>query len=1113
MIEASVEAQSGPRDRVGEHAGCECPACPGRRTQRRTVLSSLAHIVMNAGARAAFRAGWLVFVVAGACSAPTALASAPDTTIRILDYFEDVSPWRALASDEVSATLHAAEGSDGKSICLQYDFNGVSGHAAIRRTLPLTFPDNYEFSFRMRGRSPVNDLEFKLIDDSGDNVWWVKRPKTQFSDEWQTVVYRKRHVDFAWGPRIDKVLRESKDIEFTLYADQGGRGEVCFDQLTFRALPLPPAEPPAPVATASSQRRNAEPALAVDGEPRSAWRSSAADGSPQWFTLDLGVARVFGGLSLRWLDGGHASAYEVQISDDGEQWRTARRVDGANGGSDAIHLPESEARYLRLRLVESSGEDFALAELELLPPMSANDFIARIAQQAPRGRYPRGFIGEQTYWTVVGLDGGRQTGLLSEDGAIEVARGGFSIEPFLVMDDDAVVSWADATITHALQDDYLPIPSVAWKVGELGLDITTFADGTRERSRLLARYTLHNDSELPRAITLALAVRPFQVNPPIQFLNTAGGISPIHALAYADADDAIVVDGKPRVHSLAAPDGFIASAFDAGMIQDRLAPAKRPDSDSVTDASGYASGALLYRIALAAGERRTVALSIPLTGKPVPVERDGAALAGWLDERQRAVADDWHAKLDRVGLTLPPAGKTLVDTLRTALAHVLISRHGVEIRPGTRSYGRSWIRDGAMTSEALLRLGHVDAATDFLEWYAPYQFKSGKVPCCVDHRGADPVPENDSHGELIHLIAEVWRYGRDRELLAAMWPHVDRAIAYMDELRLSERTPANREGMRRARYGLMPPSISHEGYSAKPAYSYWDDFWALTGYKHAVRLAEALGRDEDRARLARSRDQFHGDLIASIKASAQVHGIDFIPGAADLGDFDATSTTIALSPAGEQTHLPADQLRNTFERYWREFTARRDGRKDWDVYTPYELRNVSALMRLGWLDRAHEALAWFFTDRRPAAWNQWAEVVGREPRVPRFIGDMPHGWVASDYIRSMLDFFAYERDSDASIVIAAGVPETWLDGEGIVLENLRTPFGELSYTLKRAGDGLSLDVADGIALPPGGLVFGDPGLGGRALLDGQPIEATDGEFRIRALPARLRIGSGQRRED
>src|SRR4029079_16240171 len=136
------------------------------------------------------------------------------------------------------------------------------------------------------------------------------------------------------------------------------------------------------------------------------------------------------------------------------------------------------------------------------------------------------------------------------------------------------------------------------------------------------------------------------------------------------------------------------------------------------------------------------------------------------------------------------------------------------------------------------------------------------------------------------------------------------------------------------------------------------------------------------------------------RSAAQVHGIFYVPGAADLGDFDATSTTIALAPAGEEHTVPDDLLRATFERYWRNFTDRRDGKVSWDAYTPYELRVVGTFVRLGSRERAHELLDYFFRDQRPAAWNQWAEVVGREPRQPRFIGDMPNAWIASDYTRS-----------------------------------------------------------------------------------------------------------------
>src|SRR5262249_7617964 len=170
-------------------------------------------------------------------------------------------------------------------------------------------------------------------------------------------------------------------------------------------------------------------------------------------------------------------------------------------------------------------------------------------------------------------------------------------------------------------------------------------------------------------------------------------------------------------------------------------------------------------------------------------------------------------------------------------------------------------------------------------------------------------------------------------------------------------------------------------------------------------------------------------------------------GCAELGDFDATSTTIALSPAGEQSALPQDLLHNTFARYWTHFAQRRDGAIAWEDYTPYEWRTVSSFVRLGWRDRAQQAIDFFMHDRRPAEWNQWAEVVGHDPRETRFVGDMPHGWVASDFIRSILDLFAYERESDRALVIAAGIPAAWIDDKGVGVDRLRTPYGLLSYTL------------------------------------------------------------------
>src|SRR5438046_1433816 len=232
-----------------------------------------------------------------------------------------------------------------------------------------------------------------------------------------------------------------------------------------------------------------------------------------------------------------------------------------------------------------------------------------------------------------------------------------------------------------------------------------------------------------------------------------------------------------------------------------------------------------------------------------------------------------------------------------------------------------------------------------------------------------------------------------------MWPRVEGALRYQEQLRQSERTEVHRTADNAAIYGLLPASISHEGYSEKPMHSYWDDFWALKGYEGAIALASALDHRATAGHLEASREEFRRDLAASLRWTTTAHRISYLPGSAELGDFDPASSTIAFAPAGDIGVLPKELIQPTYERYWREFTARRDGGETWDAYTPYEIRTVGTFVRLGWRERAHELLSFFLSGRRPAAWHQWAEVIGREPRSPRFIGDMPHGWVASDFIR------------------------------------------------------------------------------------------------------------------
>ena len=1037
---------------------------------------------------------------------------------RVLDDFDDLSAWSIAATDDVKAALRASSGPNGNAACLDFDFGRVTGYVALRRKLPIEFPARYDLGFDVRGEMAPNALQVKFSDASGDNVWWAQRPEYRPPAQWQRLRLRQRQVDFAWGPTTDRVLRRTESVEFVVASGSGGgKGSVCFDRLTLRELAPAPAAAPVPLVRASSSRAGHVPFAGLAGAPDAAPTAAKGDG-PDWqpasrgdaqptLTIDYGSAQEFSALLLHWRPGAAASRYTIEQSDDGLAWRSLQRVERARGALQALWLGESEARFLRLRF-DRHAAPIALRGVELRNALSPNAFFTALAPRTPRGSYPRAYVGEQSYWTVLGVEGARVASLLSEDGVLEPLPGVGALEPLLVVDGQRL-AWSDAQIEHSLADGELPMPRVRWRAGDIELEIATFGDGTPDAAQVLASYRVRNRGARTHHVTLALAWRPFQANPPTQFLAHPGGASELRELAWDGR--ALQVNGTARLLPLTRPDAVRLEPLAAGPVPDWLAQTgvKREGAQRLIDPAGYASAALSYRLVLKPGDERTIGAALPISGAAKPPS------AAEFGQREAQAMRTWRERLGDVRLRGGDEVQEVSRTLRTALGHILVNRSGPAIQPGARAYARSWIRDGAMTSSALLRLGRDDVARDFLRWYAPFQFGNGKVPCCATERGADPVPENDSHGELAFAAADLWRYTHDVVLAAEMWPHVRAAVAHMETLRQSQRTDANRSGERAGYFGMMPPSISHEGYSDKAAYAYWDDHWAWIGYRSAVELAQGLGLADEAARIALQRDEFKRDLLASVEATAKRWNIDVLAGAADRGDFDPTSSTIALTPGGLLGTLPDALVRNTFDRYWRDFVKRRAddaaGIRHGDgAYTPYEWRSVGSFVRLGQRERALEALRYFFADRRPAGWRQWAEVVLRKEREPRFLGDMPHGWVASDQIRSVLDLFAYEHEGDRSLVLAAGVPMAWLQGEGVAIERLRTPYGPLSWqaraTAPAPGSAIEFEVQALRELPTGGLWLRGPWpASARVSIDGVPVAGSAESIRLPRTPVRLRI--------
>jgi hypothetical protein len=1035
-----------------------------------------------------------------------------------LDDFEQLTGWGALGSEGVQLQIAQDTGHTGMGMRVDFDFREGPGFIVVRKLFSISLPDNYAFSFYLRGEAPLNNVEFKLVDPSGQNVWWYRKRNYRLPTEWRKVTVKKRQLEFAWGPAGGGGIKQVGALEFALSVGSGGKGTVWIDGLNFEPLEPPSPYELTPTVSASMSLPAHPPESVFDRDPASSWKSGSL-AETQWLLIDFLKHREFGGLVVDWDPEDFATEYNVRVSNDGIEWTPAYSVTAGNGGRDYIPLPDAESRYLKLELVQSSrGQGYGIRAVTVKPyefSASPDQMFEAIARDAPRGAYPKYFYGEQTYWTVVGTGGddslgckGKQ-GLLNEEGMLEVDKSAFSIEPFLYVN-GRLVTWNDVETTQELERGYLPIPSVIWRYECLNLRVTALAAGEPGAASLYARYRIENTTADPQPILLFLAIRPFQVNPPWQSLNMFGGTTLINDL---DFDGHMVWVNEARaVVSLSTPERFGAATFAQGPLVDYLLEGRVPTRTTVSDPFGYASGALQYGLDLPPGGAQEVYLAIPFhdpKAAQITGELDQEPSTWWRQLFEEATRF-WEAKLERVDIHLPTGLENITNTVKSTVAYILINRDGHALQPGPRCYARSWIRDGALTSTALLEMGYPEEVRNFIRWYTRYQSEQGKIPCCVDRRGPDPTPEHDSPGEFIYLVMEYYRYTRDVGLLNEVWPNVVKVVEYIDTLRQQRMTEAFKAEDQRPFYGLVPESISHEGYSSGPVHSYWDDFWVLRGLKDAASMAAVVGDEERRARFAKMRDDFRNDLYESISRTLARHKISYLPGSVELGDFDPTSTAIAVIPGGEQHNLPEAALTRTFDQYTEFFIQRQKGEVAWNSYTPYELRNVGALVRLGRRTFAFEVLSFFLKDRRPAAWNHWAEVVWRDPKTPRFIGDMPHTWVGSEYLCSLRSLFVFEREADQALVIGAGLPREWVENStGVTVRCLPTYYGSLNYSLYSGEPGeLRLSLSGDLIVPPGKIVL-QPPLGGplkTVTINGKDLNTFDAQSAsITEFPAEVML--------
>jgi hypothetical protein len=438
-------------------------------------------------------------------------------------------------------------------------------------------------------------------------------------------------------------------------------------------------------------------------------------------------------------------------------WRTIAKFPSTDGGVDLVYFPKQQLRWLAIEL-SGAGE---VREVQL----KGGDKAWTPARQfeswqsvMPAGALPRWLKREQTFWTITGVPVDSEESLVGEDGTVEPFAGSFCVMPFLQVN-GKVLTADDFRSSHSLEAGCLPLPTVTWSGHGVRLRITALSSGEAQASTTSVRYRIENPGRETAAVSLALAVRPLQLNPPWQY----GGASPIRQAQFAGRE--LRVNSRPALLALTPPSAVAVAGRESGDVFGWFAGGTLPESREASDADGLVSALLRFDVRVPAGGERDVVVVFPLHAEsPLPVTvRDGA---GYFRQRYAEQTRAWSTRLGGWQIECPVPN--LDKIIRANLAYMLLNRDYAAPQPGPRNYAHAWMRDGSVSTATLLEFGFKREVREYLEWFAPLVRADGFVPFLVESKTGE-MPgfardwkEYDSQGEYVYAVWEYYRHTRCR---------------------------------------------------------------------------------------------------------------------------------------------------------------------------------------------------------------------------------------------------------------------------------------------------------------------------------------------------------------
>lgn len=103
------------------------------------------------------------------------------------------------------------------------------------------------------------------------------------------------------------------------------------------------------VTTSSAENPSVDGSKLVDGAAETRWSSNFSDN--EWFVVDLGQSYTINKVTLDW-EASYATAYNIQVSMDNNNWVTVYETTSGKGGDEEIIINAIDARYVKVQGVK-----------------------------------------------------------------------------------------------------------------------------------------------------------------------------------------------------------------------------------------------------------------------------------------------------------------------------------------------------------------------------------------------------------------------------------------------------------------------------------------------------------------------------------------------------------------------------------------------------------------------------------------------------------------------------------------------------------------------------------------------------------------------------------------